>query len=197
MYSQSEEEQYIIEYFNKIGVKNGNLLDIGAYNPETFSNSRQLIKNGWSAILVEPSPSCFNSIESFYLDNNKVECLNVAIGKNSGMINFYDSAGAVATTSKEHYDKWKNYQKDFKEIKVPCITFLELYKMFPLEYDFISIDAEGSDYDILQQINLNETKTNLICIEFTYKGKEIYDYIESFNFELLYQNGENIIMSRK
>jgi len=27
MYSQSEEEQYIIEYFNKIGVKKGTLLE--------------------------------------------------------------------------------------------------------------------------------------------------------------------------
>jgi len=197
MYSQSEEEQYIINYFNKIETKKGTLLDIGAYSPEIFSNSRQLIKDGWSAILVEPSPSCFNNIESFYLENNKVECLNVAIGKKSGMIDFYDSAGAVATTSKEHYDKWKNYQKDFKEIKVPCITFLELYKMFPLTFDFISIDAEGCDFDIIQQIDLNITKTNLVCIEFTYKGQEIFEYIKSFGFDLLHQNGENIIMCRK
>jgi FkbM family methyltransferase len=196
MYSQSEEEQYIINYFNKIGTKKGTLLDIGAYSPEIFSNSRQLIKDGWSAILIEPSPSCYSNIESFYLGNDKVECLNVAVGKHSGTIDFYDSAGAVATASKEHYDKWKNYQKDYKQIEVPCITFAELYKMFPLSFDFISIDTEGFDFDIIQQIDLNITKTNLVCIEFTYKGEGIYDYIKSFGFELIYSNGENIIMCR-
>lgn len=197
MYSQSEEEQYIINYFNKIGTKKGRLLDIGAYNPETFSNSRQLIKEGWSAILIEPSPSCFNNIETFYIGNKNVDCLNVAVGKHSGTIDFYDSAGAVATASKEHYDRWKNYQKDYKQIEVPCITFAELYKMFPLSFDFINIDTEGFDFDIIQQIDLNTTKTNLVCIEFTYKGEGIYDYIKSFGFELIYSNGENIIMCRK
>lgn len=45
MPSQRSEDHFILEYFkdNDSGV----FLDVGAYHPETFSNTRALFDKGW------------------------------------------------------------------------------------------------------------------------------------------------------
>jgi len=194
MYSQSEEEQIIFEFF---GNRKGTVLEIGAYHPETFSNSRALILSGWSAVLVEPSEVCYKTIATFYKNDPQVKVVNAAIADYDGILKFYDSTGAVATANRLHYDKWKNYQKDYKETYVQCISWDSFYSKYYQPYHFISIDTEGMDYEILKQINLDETKTELLCIEYTYNTKEINDYLYKAGFRrLLYQNGENVVVAR-
>jgi FkbM family methyltransferase len=191
-YSQDLEDQMFINYFGED--YKGNILEIGAYNPEVFSNSRRLILNGWGAVLVEASTQCFNVIKDFYKNDSNVEVINYAIGGSVGWIDFYDSAGAVATSKKEHYDKWKDLQLDYKKTRVESIMFEDLYSMFPYKFDCISIDTEGMDYEVVKQIDFNKTGTSLVCIEYTYNPQEIYDYIRSFDFRHLWSNSENLIM---
>ena len=53
MYTQNNEEELVRAYFSDKDTKTMCLLDIGANDGETFSNSRQLILDGWNAVLVE------------------------------------------------------------------------------------------------------------------------------------------------
>lgn len=194
-YSQGEEDRIISEYFN--GFK-GRLLEIGAYHPEQLSNSRLLIESGWKAVLVEPSPKCYSAIEDFYKDNELVETVNLALGPDNGMLHFYDSAGGVATAFEQHYNVWKTTQLDYEEIEVPCITWKDFYKEHPGVYDFISLDTEGMDWSILQQMDLDETKTKVFCVETTYFFESVLSYLNGFGFnEHLYQDGNNIILGRR
>ena len=60
MYSQRDEEKYILEAFD--GKTDGRFLDIGAWHPTVFSNTRALIEMGWSGVMIEPSPGPFLNI---------------------------------------------------------------------------------------------------------------------------------------
>jgi FkbM family methyltransferase len=194
-HSQHDEEKYIIKFFENQPI--GKCLDIGAYHPETFSNTYELIQNGWSAVLVEPSPECFKVIDDYYKGNTNIQVVNKAIADEDGLLEFWNSAGANATAVEEHYNIWKNLQKDYQKIIVEAVSWETFYKQYPGIYDFISIDAEGMDYDILKQINLNETGTKLLCVEYNYHTKAIIDYVKRYNFKtLLYSNGENILLSK-
>jgi FkbM family methyltransferase len=196
-YSQGDEEKYIVEYFDSVGIKNGRLLEIGAFHPEVFSNSRRLILNGWSGVLVEASPECYKNIVEFYKENNKVDVANYAITTIDGEVEFYNSEGAVATLKKQHYDIWKNIQLDYRKIKVPAITWNTFYKHFTNKvFDFISIDVEGADWDVISQIDLNETETKLVCIEYIYNRNEIANYLNSFGFHTIFINESNIIAGK-
>ncbi len=55
-YTQNNEEQIFIDYFKNQNPSELCVLDIGANDGKTFSNSLRLIELGWSAILIEPSP---------------------------------------------------------------------------------------------------------------------------------------------
>jgi len=195
MYSQSEEEKYILEFFKDKPA--GRLLEIGAYHPTVFSNSRALLELGWNGILIEPSPKCFGALEEFYKDSSTVDIVNVAIGSYDGKLKFHDSGGANATAIEEHYTKWKSVQLDYEDVEVDCVTWDTFYRNFPGIYNFVSIDAEGMDYLILRQMNLTEMRTDLVCVEYTYYKQEIFDFLNNSGLtKLLHYNGENIIMGR-
>jgi len=193
-YGQQEEDRYILDFF---GNRKGRVLDIGAYHPEVFSNSRNLIINGWDAVLVEPSPQCFKNLEEFYKDNENVETVQVAIGDYDGELKFHDSGGAIATAHQGHYERWKKYDQGYQDITVNCVTWKTFYSSFPGCYDFISIDCEGMDWDILKQMDLYETGTDLICVEYGWNDIEINKFLNENGFTtLIYKNGENLIKAR-
>ena len=194
MYSQSEEEQYILEFF---GDRVGRVLEIGAFHPTVFSNSRALVEKGWEAVLVEPSPKCFKALSDFYENDEKVQTVQVAISNRDGKLKFYDSAGANATGHLGHYSRWKSIQHDYEETLIDCVTWKTFYNSFSGVYDFISIDCEGMDWEVLQQIDLDETGTDLVCIEYGWDPVEIQNYLIKSGFKaLIHQNGENLIVGR-
>lgn len=195
MYSQSNEEPYILEFFKDRPL--GRLLDIGAYHPTVFSNSRALINLGWSGVLVEPSPKCFISLKEEYENSSTVDIVNVAIGSTDGKIRFYDSGGAVATAVEEHYNTWKGIQLDYNTVEVDCVTWETFYNNFPGKYNFVSIDTEGMDFEILSQMSLPEMGVELICVEYSYNSNSIFKYLDYCGYnKVILKNTENILVSK-
>lgn len=200
MYTQNQEEKYITEYFKDF---KGTLLDIGANDGKTFSNSLRLIELGWKAYLVEPSKKAFTKLTSLHSGNVNVECLPVAIGQ-SNMKAILEESGwhlhhksdiaLLSTLVPEEKKKWTKVQFEQQECEViDYKTFTDLvgYEAF----DFISIDAEGMDWEILSQVNLTHVK--MLCVE--HNGSDIERYIgycKGYGMKEIYRSGENIIMAR-
>jgi hypothetical protein len=62
-------------------------------------------------------------------------------------------------------------------------------------FDFISLDIEGDELNVLPDIDLSETK--LVCIEFNGKQDLKTEYEKYLSgFKLLYTSGENLIYGR-
>ena len=65
--------------------------------------------------------------------------------------------------------------------------------------DFLKIDIEGSDLEVLKTINLDEIKLDLLMIEasdFDKEGRyEIINYLQSKNYKILYDNKLNVVDS--
>ncbi|NIW53659.1 MAG: hypothetical protein GWN17_15895, partial [Candidatus Korarchaeota archaeon] len=121
MFSQGEEENVVLDYFGKY---KGHLVDIGANDGETFSNSRQLILNGWSADLYEPGPA-FEKLEKLYKGNELVELHNVAIGSESGKgtlnvnsSHIKDDVGLLSTLHPEEMKRWQGLEYTQQEVDI-------------------------------------------------------------------------------
>jgi len=200
MYSQNQEEKYILQFFGDFV---GGLLDIGANDGFTFSNSMALIERDWTADLVEPSPKAYKKLEKLYWGNHKVFVWNCAITEKTGESEFYESGplisskdiALVSSVKKTELERWSKI--DFKKTKVGTMTINDLsnYADCPI-WDFISIDAEGYDLEILRQIDLTYTK--LLCIEWNSieeTKKAILDYTSKFKMnKILYTSGENLLI---
>jgi FkbM family methyltransferase len=201
-YSQNGEEKIIMDYFNG---EIGTLLSIGENDGVTLSNSRALIEVGWAADLVEPSPVAFKKLSDLYKDAAGVKLHNVAIGTENGRMPFFDSGtllktgdeSLVSTLKTAETLRWKGSVK-FDQIEVEVVNFAAFRKgsVWPC-YDFISIDAEGFDLEILKQIDFAALETRLVCVEFNGLNEQAYwDVIRPFGFKLIHKNGENLIYAR-
>lgn len=212
MYSQNQEEKFITEYF---GDFKGTLLSIGENDGVTLSNTRKLIELGWCGIMVEPSPTAFKKLIALYgEDNPYVMCFNVAISDKVGELEFYDSGthlgkgdtSLLSTLKVDELDRWKNTNNTFEKIKCLSWDFAKLQEEVEksgwvtglYNFDFINIDAEGVDWDILKQINLSGTK--MLCIEWNNQIElkhTFLDYCEQFGLnKVIYENAENLIIVR-
>ena len=198
-YSQNNEQEIMTNYF---GSKLGRLLDIGANDGETLSNSRQLILNGWRGDLVEPAPIPFGKLTELYRENDKVNLHDVAVCDYSGMMNFFVSCehlgkgdcGLLSTLSLADKQKWEA-STQYHEVTVQTFTWKDFQTVSgSFKYDFISIDAEGYDLKILEQMDLLDLGCSMVCIE--HNGIDInkyVDYLKKFNMKVLLVNAENII----
>ena len=196
--SQNNEAEVVAEYFKHH--KGGVLLSLGENDGETLSNSYDLIAAGWTGILVEPGVAPFNKLQHRYARNHTVFAYNFAIGIHTGKGSFCNASDSLLSTTKpEQLEKWKTVTH--KEDQVDFYTFNDARDLFVFKYfDFITIDCEGMDWEILQQMNLEELGCQCICVEHNsdmprYENIKAHCAKYGLVKELLF-NGENTILAR-
>ena len=194
MYSQNQEETYIVNYF---GSKKGTFLDIGGYHPFKFSNTRKLYEFGWSGIYIEPSPVCFKNFEKEYEKESKITLINKAVVTDSSKtISFWDSNGdAVSTSNLEHKDKWEKSGAKFNLIEVEAISANDVEQLIKTKIDFLSLDVESNNINIFNALS-NEFLLGLdmLCIEHDNHIDTIINRMAGF--KIIHQNGENLILAK-
>jgi FkbM family methyltransferase len=197
-YSQNREEEYILDYFKNSPPSK--LIEIGSFDPMIFSNSRALYELGWNLVLVEPAPKCMERLVDEYANDPKVTLIDAAISDKDSVIDFFEQVNgyAVSTTSVKHKEKWEQGSHfKYKKIEVKSMSMEALIKNYGEGCDFISIDVEDTNYQLLQLIPdsfLQQVK--MICIEYDEFDKEIEAKLTPFGFMKLYTSGENLIFAK-
>lgn len=195
-YSQNNEEAYIVHHFQSV---NGTFLDLGAFDGILLSNTRRLMELGWRGICFEPNPEIFERLADNCMQFKDVLCYEMAIGEMDGTFKMQMNDTYYSTLKESELERWKTTDFKFVEEEVEVICFDTFMKTSPYQYfDFISIDCEGVDYEVLTQIDLDKVKCNMVCVEHNGKETQKYiDYINKFNgFRVVHINAENLIMAR-
>jgi FkbM family methyltransferase len=175
MYSQNNEEKFIVDYFN--GHK-GTFLDIGAFHPFQLSNTRRLYELGWKGIYIEASIICFDSFVKEYKDDTNITLHHKAVVSNEvDSITLYESNGdAVSSTSMNHVEKWQKSGIVYSPIQVEAISTKSLEELYP-NIDFLSIDVESTNFEIFSAFTDEYlSRVKMLCIE---HDSPIYDVTSS------------------
>ncbi|HVW99703.1 MAG TPA: FkbM family methyltransferase [Candidatus Babeliaceae bacterium] len=184
------------------------MLEIGANNGTDLSNSKLLIENGWAAHLVEPS-SVFVQLSLCHSGNKNIHIYNYGIGEREEKVTFWESGhhfshrkdhALLSTTDYAETKKWRKTGVQFEEKTIELVSFERFWRHAGLvNFDFISIDVEGLDWQVLKQIDLDATGCRCLCIEFNNNGdlrRMIEKYCETFGLKLAAINNENLIFIR-
>jgi len=197
-YSQNGEQKIILDYFKDF---KGTLLDIGANDGETLSNSRALMLAGWNGVLVEPSRTAIDKLCKLYEKGTSAFIVPFGIANHLGKSKFFDSGthlkkgdtSLLSTCKESELKRWEGSDNHFTETEIDCITYKDLVDLYESdEFDFITIDAEGLDYDILIQIDLSKTKM-LIVETNSIEDEKYISYCKQFGMKVLHKNQENLI----
>lgn len=201
-YSQSSEQEIILNYF---GDRKITFLDIGANDGVTLSNTRALAERGNCGILIEPSPKAFRKLKELY-EKEKKGCFYLyecALGVKNGKIILHESGpllnpqdvGLVSTLKEEETNRFKKtVSYEAVEVKVfRWKTFLN--RIYIKEFDLISIDVEGMEIEIMEQMDFS--KTQVICVE-TNGNQQKKVILEKMlpDFKIIYTSPENLIFAR-
>lgn len=195
-YSQNDEQQYIENYFtNRQPRWGGRLLDIGAYDGKTFSNTFSLLEKGWKGVLVEASPQVFTALQRNTVGLNVDLCQAcIVIEPVIGMIPFWDNAGAVASNNANHVQKWKDHA-EFQKIMLMPIHYKALLSTYGTGFDMVDIDIEGESANLFFEMFPLMPTVDLWVVEHDGRKQEIIDLC--VGFAVLYENGENVVLGRK
>jgi FkbM family methyltransferase len=202
-FSQHNEQQVILDYFKNQKPEDLFFLDCGANDGKTFSNTHALALAGWFGICIEPGRMAFDKLSALYADTSHVTCFNIAITRVNGPVVLHESGSIdsedIGLLSSCHYAetlKWIHDVK-FTDLVVQGVSWTSFCETYiDSTYDFINIDAEGMDLEILFQMDLTELQCKLLCIEWGQdqaKKNSIHHYASKFGMKLVYSNETNLI----
>jgi FkbM family methyltransferase len=201
-YTQYGEESVLKAFFKTL--THGTVVDVGAADGVRYSNSRYLIESlGWAAVLVEPHPTYFTELSKLYENNSSVTIINKAVYSEEGDMPFYvygrDEHAQVSTLSenfknkvtKVHGDKYEQTPTMVKVIKLSQV--LEGLK----EVEFLSVDCEGVDMEVLLSNDWEKYRPSLICVEHSMPKPTLHEFMASVGYKFLTETEGNSFFCEK
>ncbi len=190
----------------KLFTEPGNLIELGAWEPKTFSNSRLLIEKGWDATLVELSPVPLRKLVEEYGNNPKVRVVAAAITPiPQPMLRFEISDDACTTDSPDRAAGWKGLREGydggfFGQLWVPAVTVRQLLGQFygdGKQVDFVSIDTEGTSVELAIEFMEGPYKPKVLCAEHDGRIVWLNEFAQKLGYRQEWINGTNVILVRK
>jgi FkbM family methyltransferase len=168
-------------------------VDIGASDGIRFSNSWLLEKHlGWHGIAAEPARCWHQSLignRSCIVDTNAVFSSS---GENLLFLDVSNSKGyrelsGLATTSCGD-ERRQDRLADPTTYNVQTISLFDLLSQYnaPSFIDFLSIDTEGSEFEILKPFDFDSYRFGAICVEHNYNHlirSSLYDLLSSKGYQ--------------
>jgi FkbM family methyltransferase len=166
-FSQCGEDLLVDYVFRLRGLENPTYMDIGANDPYFLSNTAFFYRKGCRGINIEANPLLISRLKRF---RRKDINLNLGVGSAKGEMNFYIiSDPTLSSFSKEEAERvvasGKNKIDAVKKIHLNTVeNIVDEYcnGKFP---DFLSIDVEGMDEEILNTIPFEKYWPKIICVE--------------------------------
>jgi FkbM family methyltransferase len=149
----------------------GTLVEVGAFDGLSFSNSVGLLNRGWTGLLVEPIPTFARKCRDRNIANPKVRVIEKAVSNELGLINI-QVAGPMSSSSSElisEYERqeWSQNAVTSEVIQVETITLDELLKTeeIPQEFDLLIVDVEGYETKVFEEFSIEKWMPKVIIVE--------------------------------
>lgn len=168
---------------SETGIKKGGFfVEFGATNGEDLSNTHMLEKEfGWTGILAEPA-KCFQAA----LRRNRSAKISTDCvwGQSDMTIPFFEaSVPALSTTGANDM----HTRKTVDSYSVKTISLHDLLDKFhaPREIDYLSVDTEGSEFEILNAFDFSKYAFRVITVEhnFTPSREKVYDLLTAHGYK--------------
>lgn len=182
-YSQEGEDILTVCLLNQLKKREISYCDIGANEPVRLNNT-YLLENEFTikkGVLVEPNPVLYEELKKVRKSN---VCLNVGVcGKEkaelSNMKFYIMNSPTLSSFSSESVAEAQNRgYKIKKEIDVKIVDVNTVFEKYfyaeGLEIDFLNLDVEGMDFEIISSIDFEKYHPLIICVETCgfYTGKD-------------------------
>ena len=201
--SQFGEEEILEKLFKK-NFK-GTYLDIGCFHPTKFNNTNKMYQAGWTGINIDLNPFTIDLFK-FARPRDINICAALSNKKKKTKLFYHHDLSSQNTLSQNHV-KWMEGHFKLKNLSVKNIKTQKLEDILNnhsiKKIDFLNIDIEGIEYEVISSINLNKFEVQVICIEMLgynkiqkNNKKKIIKYLKKNNFKKVTKIRENYIFKK-
>jgi Methyltransferase FkbM domain len=229
-YSQFDEQEHILQALRDVVHADGSpfrFLDIGAWDPITFSNTRALVELGWSGVMIEPAPGPFLELlrcctkcgvgvdvraREVYGKRQQRECDKCGSLRYGFDLRFTLILGAVGTEagftricatddalSTSNAKSLETWDKlgGFYGWLLTPTITLEDIANRFGGFDFVNIDVEGTSTELLLKMLQLGWQPKCICVETDGRDQEILSAATPLHYHCTYANGTNLVLVRQ
>jgi len=196
-YSLFGEDLAALKFFkNK---KKGFYVDIGCYHPTHINNTYLLYKKGWNGINIDVSQFSIDLFKFMRPDDLNYKC---AVSETNKKVNLYyqkehSQLTSINKLTAKKFIKGRLKKKIINSSSLEEILSWDKYKEY--EIDFLDVDVEGADLQVLKGLNFSKRKPKLICIEIhqkNFKKHKIYRFLIKKKYKLIWQESFSFLFKR-
>ena len=172
--------------------RNGFFVEFGACNGIDLSNTYLLEKQfGWTGILAEPA-KCWHS--ALHANRKSVIETKCVWSKSKMTLNFSETDAPEFSTINSYIssDLHEGIRKKCNTYSVETISLLDMLEKYnaPRVIDYITIDTEGSEYEILEHFDFEKYQFRLITCEhnFTDRRDSMHRLLSSEGYQRKFEH---------
>lgn len=191
-YSQFGEQAILSDLLTET---TGVYIDIGAHNGIVCSNTRFLWEKGWSGVLVEPTKRHIEITKNY---PERATVFPYAVSDYVGQADFYDIDNPLDGRS-----AFYNFGLPSQKITVQVTSWLGLLELINVagvkieDVKMLSIDTEGQDFTILNQIDFSVFNPRVVVAEFGFGAfDKINNLMTTNKYTLIKQTYANLIYKK-
>jgi hypothetical protein len=179
--SKSQVFQDLFAYFFSNCKKKGTFIEIGGGNGVDLSNTYVLEKTfKWTGVICEPD----NRLHTNILSKRKCFLETAPITNFSNKIFYFNDKGT--------YNSYTSSTYNSSAKKLKSLSLNNLIKKYQLtkNIDYISIDTEGNELDIIKNFNFNKYNVKIFTIEHNFKKnvrENIHKLLKKNNYQRVFK----------
>jgi len=192
-YGQHGEDAVLASFFPDWKTRKGFYVDIGAFHPFRYSNTAIFYKNGWQGINIEPNPDLQ---KNFQRHRKRDINLNFGVAKKSEVLTYYRFDVPALNSFDKNLSEERAQNTPFHLIETnkiqvfPLTEILENYLPENQTIDFLNIDVEGLDLEVLKSNDWKKYRPTYILAEWYLDGNDftknpIYSFLYKQEYELV------------
>ena len=125
VHSQIGQDGILQEIFNNLNLRQGFFCEFGAWDGIYLSNCRKLVEEGWSGVFIEANQKKFSDLLIEYQASKSIHCISAMVGAPKGGV----SGDSLSRVLKDN-------------------------GINPELVDFLSIDIDGCDLEVFEEIGI-------------------------------------------
>lgn len=197
-FSQEGEDILIEGLFSDLA--QGCYVDVGCHHPYRFSNTYRLYRKGWSGLCIDPLPG---TCEAFTRSRPRDTVVEVGVSLEPGELEYFMFNEPALNTFDEELAQEQAQRDGYHvERRILCVTrpLRQLLSESGLgRVDFLTIDVEGMDLEVLQSNDWQRWRPRVVLVECLAASLDeigrdpVYRFMRGIGYSAMHKPGRSII----
>jgi FkbM family methyltransferase len=168
-FSENGEDLVVLDILTRISCEDrGVYVDAGAFNPVLMSNTHLLYLNGWRGVNIDASPLNIKAFEQFRQGDSNICCALSSMPAELLFLEYSGGTGSRLVPLDKDGEKSLCGDTVIKSTRVrarPLSEVLQCVLGDNLGIDFLNVDCEGLDWEVLSGLDFSKFRPKVVCVE--------------------------------